>query len=316
MKVLRYCHALWLSFSEPSKIKFYFYRALGARQLADYLYRRKFGRPINWNSPKDLNEWINWLAFSTDTTEWSRLADKLAVREYVADKRYADTIIPVLQIWDKPDDISVDNLTGKFVLKTNSASGDAVMVSDKSTVDIYAIRKHFKDKLSRPFGIDHAEPHYLRINPQIFAESMLDHEKQAIKSDTLIDYKFFCFNGKVLWCWVVKDRTKEHQSTDLYFCDRGQWERCNQYLNFDQKYLRSEEPIPAPQNLAYMLEISGKLSEGFPQMRVDLYEVAGKVWFGECTLTSLCGRMHFFTCEGLMMMGKMCAKACRELHLV
>lgn len=309
---------LWHGILKPHKIqdsiRFHFYRALGARKLADYLYRREFGRPMNWQSPRDLNEWINWLSFYTDTTGWSRLADKLAVRRYVAGKGFADILIPLLKTWDKPDDLlSFDNLPDRFVLKMNNGSGDAVMVTDKSSADINAIRRHFRNLFSHPFGIDTAEPHYLRIAPKILAEEMLDPEKQPVKSSSLIDYKFWCFNGMVFWCFVVKDRTKSAMSRDLYLCDRGEWERCDKYLNFSSEHLRSEEPMPLPQNQSYMLEICRKLSDGFPQMRVDLYEVGGKVWFGECTMTSYSGRMTSFHQEGLRMMGDLCAEAYKEL---
>ena len=143
-------------------LKRHLLRILGTtQQYADYLYFLDFGKKINWDKPEDLKQWINWLAFNTDTTEWSRLSDKYAVRDYVKECGLTDTLVPLLAVWDSPDDIDFSILPDKFVLKMNNGSGDVRIIKDKGKADIKEIKSFFSDHFNRPFGIDSAEPHYL-----------------------------------------------------------------------------------------------------------------------------------------------------------
>ena len=297
------------------------YRALKWRYIkrfgspkayADYLYFLRFGKKIKWDAPEDLNQWINWLAFNTDTSQWSMLADKYAVRKYVAEKGFENALVPLLAVWDKPDEITFDKLPSKFVLKINNGSGDIRIIRDKNNVDIDEIKKYFAHLYEHPFGIDTAEPHYLRIQPKIIAEQLL--EDISNKNDSLIDYKFYCFNGIPKWCFICKNRTKHHFTTDLYTADSS-WKRIEQgNLHYDDTRLKAATAMERPLCLDRMLEMASCLSIGHPQMRVDFYEVNGRVYFGEITMTANAGRLYSFTEQALVEMGNLCGQAYRNIQ--
>ena len=298
------------------RIKRTYYRKTGKyKQLAELLYENEFNRKINWEHPEDLNQWINWISFNSDTSQWPQLADKLAVREYVKEKGFGDILIPLLGKWENPEYISFDNLPDKFVLKANNGSGDVRVILDKNKEDLGEIRKYFQSILGTKFGKESAEPHYLKIKPYVIAEALLDKEKQSIPSTSLIDYKFWCFNGKPVCCFVVTDRSKESFTVDLYTADDN-WGKIDKgNLVFDHHHKPSLQSLPKPQNLQKMILIASELSKGLPQSRIDLYEVDDKVYFGEITLTSMCGRMKYFTPSYLNVLGEECMKAARKLKI-
>ena len=210
------------------------------KRYADYLYKKTFGYGINWHNPRNLNEWINYFSFKTDTHEWSRLTDKLAVREYVSNKGLESILIPLYGIWENVDNIDFDLLPDSFAIKTNHACGNTFLVLDKATAEINLIKEKLRESLSSSYGRESAEPHYFRIKPKVFAE-------QLLPPPTNIDYKIWCFYGHPECIMTMSNR------------ERG----------------------------------SGKfrLSEGFPEVRVDFYHTHSGIFFGELTFTAAAGRM-------------------------
>ncbi len=286
---------IWWWLTHRLKLKF-----MSPRARAAQFYRDTFGRDIDWEHPRDLNQWINRLAFTTDTREWSRLADKYAVREYVESCGLADTLVPLLAVWDNPDDIDFDALPCSFVLKANNGSGDVRIISDKSKADVQDIRRYFRDLFRHPFGKETAEPHYLRIKPRVVAEQLLDSRAQAVPSASLIDYKVWCIAGEPQFVFVVLNRRGATYETAAY---DTQWHKRDEYLNHTENHKPASIDIPAPKNLAKMLDCARVLSQGFPQVRVDFYEVAGHLYFGEMTFTAACGRISSLSDSTLVMLG-------------
>lgn len=273
-------------------------------KLADYLYKEQFGEFIDWKNPKDLNQWINYLAFRTDTAKWSLLADKFQMRKYVADKGFGDKLVPLLKVWNHPDDISLDDLPDRFVIKMNNGCGDILIVEDKTKIELHAIRNHFTQLFKHPFGKETAEPHYLRIRPKIIAEQLLSSSENTLK-----DYKFWCFNGKPEICLICADRNKETLTIDLYEADSN-WKRISDNcLCFSSRMRPAVSPTPCPTGIKDMLEIATSLSNGYSQMRVDFYETNGRVYIGEITMTSAGGRINYFNQETLAHLGSLCLKA-------
>ena len=284
------------------------------KAAAGMLYRRAFGRNINWDEPEDLNQWINRIEFTTDTTEWSRIADKYRMRDYVTERGYKDHLVKLLAVWKNPEDISFAGLPDKFVLKANNGCGDVRIITDKSAVNLDEIKEYFKGLFANRFGINSAEPHYTRIEPVVIAEEMLDRSRQDGESTSLIDYKFWCFNGKPVICFVCSNRTKHYFTTDIYTAK--EWKRVDdEYGVHDGHHiLKAEKAMPKPSELDKMFEIASALSKGHPQMRVDFYQVDGKVYVGEMTMTSACGRMDYFTKECLDILGDHCRVAFNEIQ--
>lgn len=271
--------------------------------LVSYVFKRTFHRSMNWKNPRDLNEKINWLKFNSDTTEWTRLADKYAVREYVKEKGFEDILVPLYGKWDKAEDIDWDSLPEQFVMKTNHGSGDALICFDKQKIDRAKVTKEFSTLLTKKFGYKLGEPHYNNIKPCIIAEQLLDSSKQQIKSSSPIDYKIWCFNGKAEYIWACYDRTKDSVMVGTYDLD---WNFHPEYSVSTHHYILADMPIPRPLSLDRMIEAACKLSEGYPLVRIDFYEIDGKPYFGEMTFTSNGGYNDFYTQEFLDLLGSKC----------
>lgn len=262
------------------------------------LYRTELGKSADFRNPRDLNEKIQWLEFFTDTTLWSLLADKYRVRDYVAKRVGSHILIPLLGHWDKAEDIDFDSLPDKFVIKPNNGSYDTVVVSDKSKADIEDIRKKMAVSLRNKFGFGNAEPHYLCIRPCIVAEQLLETED----SYGLVDYKIWCFNGNPYCIFACFNRDPHTHHAD-FMCYDLDWQRRPDFMSDDYK---TNCDCPRPANLETMLDIAKRLSKGLPQCRVDLYNLQGKIYFGELTLTSNYGMMPYFTQTTLDTMGDLC----------
>lgn len=262
------------------------------KKLVNIRYRDHFGKDMNWEKPKTLNEKILWLEFNTDTTDWTRLADKYTVREYIESLGLSDILVKLYGKWDRAEDIDWNSLPNKFVMKVNNGSGDVLICNDKTHLNIERETKKFKKLVKNRFGYTTAESHYIAIKPCIIAEELLDANKQAVETSSLIDYKIWCFNGNPESIWACYNRT--HNSVEVATYDL-EWNFHPEYSVFTNHYIRAKQLLPKPKSLQQMLEIAAKLSTGFPEVRVDLYEVDGKPYFGELTFSSNYGMMDFYT---------------------
>ena len=263
-----------------------------------YRYKEIAGKKTDFSNPRDINEKIQWLEFFTDTTEWSRLADKYAVREYVKERVGEEILVPLLGKWDKAADIDFSKLPKKFVIKPNNGSYDCCIVTDKEHTDLEVIRRKMYDSMKHPFGRETCEPHYLRIKPCIIAEQLLETDEVG----GLIDYKMWCFNGKFHSVFLCANRDNDKHKVDWNYYDEN-WKRCPEKIS--EKF-RNDFESPRPENFDKMIEYAEKLSEGLPQARIDFYNIKGKIYFGEITLTSNFGMMPYYPQEVLDDMGKHC----------
>lgn len=285
------------------------------KRYLDDVFFFTFGEKINWENPEDLNQWIHWLYFNTDTSSWIDLADKFKVRNYVRDKGFGNNLVKLYGQWDKIDSFKLSQLPNSFVLKMNNGCGDIIIVKDKSKIDETAIKDYFRPMFKGVYGNDTVEDHYTKIKPYLIAEELLDKNNQEVKSSSLIDYKFWCFNGKPVICFVVLNREKGKYVVDLYDVDND-WERIEKgNMKYNLHHLRNDNRIPKPKCFDEMINVASELSKGHPQMRVDLYEVNEKVYFGELTMTSLGGRMNYFGKDILRRLGSCCRSGAVSLGL-
>ena len=272
------------------------------RRVANYRFRKAFGRSIDWEHPRDLNEKIQWLKFYSDTSSWSRLADKYAVRDYVAEKGYGDMLVKLYGHWERAEEIDWEALPEQFVLKLNNGCGDILICRDKSRLNRRKVIRRFARLLRKgnTYGYITAEPHYATIKPCIIAEELLDHTHQAVASDTLIDYKIWCLDGEPVCIRVYMNRNRHSTPSSLY---DTQWVSHPEWIAKSKHYGTDALPVPRPASLDRMLEAARAFSAGHPQMRVDLYEVDGKPYFGELTMTAANGCINSFTKEYLVELG-------------
>lgn len=267
-------------------------RLIGPVGIARLKYLEMMHRWPDFKQPRDINEKINWLKFNGDTSRWTELSDKYAVREYVAGKGLADTLVPLLGRWDAPKDIDWASLPDRFVMKPNNGSGDVLLCKDKSALDTTEACKYLRGLMEKPFGILSAEPHYALIKPCILAEEMLDPSTQPCGSSSMVDYKIWCFDGEPAYTMCCSNRTDNSLELSVYDLD---WNYLPEATRITHHYKRPAEPIPRPSCYDKMLDVARKLSQGFPEVRTDLYEVDGKVFFGEMTFTSAGGFMNYYT---------------------
>ncbi len=249
------------------------------RLILEAKYYRTFGRRLNLKSPTYLYDKALWLSLNTDTSEWSVLADKYEVRERVAAICGDEILTKLYGVWDNPMDIDFDKLPNSFILKTTNGCASNVVVSDKATADVEAIKKELSDWINIKYGAITGQPHYSRIKPRIIAEQLLIQDGDPNKP--LIDYKFYCFDGYVHCCAVYTDRMRNSHQFAITFYDMN-WQPHPEYLEAGRYTPASvEKPVCFEQ----MKEIASKLSRGHKYVRVDLYNIDGKPIFGELTFT-------------------------------
>ena len=260
-----------------------------------YFLRTK--KRLHLKHPATLNEKILYLSLKTDTTEWSRLADKHAVRDYVKECGLEDVLVPLYGVWDDEEKINFDLLPKQFILKSTHGCGDAIIVKDKDNVSYPDLRKRLKFILNDYTITGGAELHYQRIKHQIIAEQLLINDDVSKKySQSLIDYKLWCFNGEVEYIMLVMNRSvKTKDGAELLVYDK-KWNPHPEYIKVTHDFSIAS-PIPLPANYNRMIEVAEKLSSPFPVVRVDLYNLNGKLYFGEMTFTSLGGMMDYYTDE-------------------
>lgn len=273
------------------------------RLIVEHEWPGVTGRRIDWKNPKDINEKIQWLICFSDISEWSRLTDKVLVREYIKKKGLEDLLPRLYGVWDDANDIILSELPDKFVLKCNHDSGSIHVIDKSKSFDFEAIKKKLNDLLRIKFGYVGCEPHYNRIKPRIIAEELLEsHDPEAAFSSSLIDYKVWCFNGEPHSFLVCYGRDQDHDIIYLNEYDLD-WNVHPEYSVFDDHFLDGEGKVKKPKTFTQMLDSARALSEGFPEVRVDFYEVDGKLYFGEMTFTSLAGRMPYYTNDYLIELG-------------
>lgn len=271
--------------------------------VAKARYKKTFGRFPDFNHPKNLNEKILWLSLHSDISQWTRLADKYSVREYVKEKGLEDTLVQLYGVWEKAEDIEWSKLPESFVLKTTNGSGTNIIVNDKKQLGINQATVTIDKWLHTQIARTTTEFHYKNIKPLVIAEEFLRNPADIEAfSSTLIDYKVWCFNGKAQYVWACSNRVGI--STEVAMFDRD-WNYHPEMSVFTEHYKEQSNLVPKPKNLLRMLEIAEILSKGFPVVRVDLYNLDGKIYFGEMTFTSLGGQMDFYTQDALLKMGNM-----------
>jgi hypothetical protein len=265
-------------------------------------YLLRFGKRLNLDNPVNLNEKILYLSLRTDTAEWTRLSDKYQVRDYLRECGLESLLNRLYGVWDSVDEIDFGSLPDKFVIKTTHGCNDTIVVNDRKTADIDKIKKETDASLHRTWGLSEGTIHYSRIKPRVIVEELLENDAEAAKySTSLIDYKVWCFDGKAEYILTCTDRKAGGTSLMTYDKD---WMSHPEYMVFSKHHPKARV-IPKPDNLDRMIELAQKLAAPFPVVRVDFYDIAGRIIFGEMTFTSLGGLMDYYTDDFLRMAGQM-----------
>lgn len=266
-------------------------------------YRYVFKKPIDLKNPKDLNEKILWAKLFSDTSKWTELADKYRVRQYVEDLGLGQYLVKLYAVWFDASEVNFDTLPETFIIKANNGDGKGTNkiirkseLTEENKAELVAMIDEWLHR--KNIGALHAEPQYKGMKPCVIAEEVLPCDPGTT---TLTDYKIWCFNGKAYYVWICNDRSKGGNSAHVMTYDL-EWNAHPEFSVFNSDYLRGEI-MPKPKNFEEMIQVAEKLSQGFPELRVDLYNVQGKIYFGELTFTSQGGFMDFYTPEFNMELG-------------
>ena len=260
------------------------------------IYCLKMGKSLDLENPKTFNEKLQWLKIHNRKPEYTIMVDKYAVKKYVADIIGEEYVIPTLGKWDHFDDIDFDQLPNQFVLKCNHDSGSFVIVKDKAKFDRKVAKKKLEARLKRNLYWIYREWPYKDVKPCIIAEKYLQNPDYHY-CDRLRDYKFFCFNGEPKIVLIANDVCEGDERTDFFDMDYN-------VTGMRTRDPNSDKPLPKPVCFEKMKEISRKLSKGIPHVRVDMYVVDGKIYFGELTFFHLAGFAHIQPPEWDMRMGE------------
>ena len=249
------------------------------------VYFLHFGKKLNLKNPVTYNEKLQWLKIHDRKEQYTLLADKLSVKEYVKNILGEEYIIQTLGVWNAPEMIEYDKLPNSFILKCTHDSGSVYICTDKKRIDRCKVEKKFRKHLKVNYYYYYLrEWQYKNISPRIFAEKYIEKDGKVP-----IDYKFFCFNGKAKIVMIVHDR---NQSARTGFYN----------MKFERLPLRIEnsgyqEMDKKPINFEEMIEVAEKLSQDLRHVRVDLYNMDGKIYFGEMTFHHWGGFGHIIPCE-------------------
>lgn len=247
-------------------------------------YKAEFGKELNLENPQTFNEKLQWLKLHNRKPEYTMMVDKYKVRQYIADTIGEQYLIPLLGVWDDPDEIDFESLPDQFVLKCNHNSGTGMCIcKDKSKLDIKEVRKGLKRGLAENYYLLGREWPYKDVPRKVIAEKYMEDSETS----ELRDYKFFCFGG-IAKCYKV-NFDKFVQVHGNYFTPDGKTMK----VGDEDSPPDFNKAIAAPPSLRKMRELSEVLSKSHPFLRTDFYDVDGKVYFGELTFYHDAGFCNF-----------------------
>ncbi|MCD4711904.1 MAG: carbonic anhydrase [Clostridiales bacterium] len=237
-------------------------------------YRLATGKSLNLHNPTRFTEKIQWYKLYYRDPLLVKCSDKYAIRDYISQKGLEDILVPLYGAYDKAEDIDFRQLPDKFVLKTNNGSHTNILCDNKEKLNKEETIKTLNQWLTKRSSKLGREWSYYDIEPKIVCEKYLDKDE----NNDLVDYKFFCFNGEPFYLYVITERfLPGGAKLGLYDMDFKKLP----YRRPDIALINKE--VEKPKNFDRMIEIARVLSKDFPHVRVDLYNIDGKIYFGELT---------------------------------
>ena len=260
------------------------------------LYRVIMGRKLNLKNPKEYNEKLQWLKLNDRKPEYAIMVDKYEVRGYIAELLGEQYLIPCLGIYDSVEDIDIDALPDKFVLKCTHDSGSVEICKDKSCYDMEGAKHRLSQAMKRNYYATYREWPYKYVKPRIIAEGYLEGDEGDLK-----DYKVMCFNGEAKIIEVHENRFVEGKVHTQTFYDR-EWE----IVPLTQvETVTVDKPSERPRQLEEILRLSELIAKDMYHARIDWYIEGDKIYFGEITFYDGSGFESVSTPEMERMLGDM-----------
>lgn len=250
------------------------------------LYKDYSGKLPNLEQPITFSEKLQWMKLNYQNPLMTICADKWEVRDYLKKKGYGALLSNIISVHDTIKDFQVEKLPKNFVVKATHGSGWNLICTDKEKINWFWWKKIMNIWLHNNIFWPGREWPYKSMKPRLIVEEFLTDT-----SGQLMDYKFFCFNGKVHFVQANKGRDTKNHAQNFYDLD---WN----ILPFGKDLEpRPDISIEPPLNLIKMSEIAEDLSKEFPFLRVDFYEVNKKIIFGEMTFYPKSGLPDFTPIE-------------------
>lgn len=274
-----------------------FYDSMDDEEFLKRKFKSNLKYDLNLLSPNTFSEKIQWLKINDRKDIYTILVDKYKVREYIKEKLGEEYLIPLIGIWDDPDDIDFNKLPDQFVLKCNHNSGLGMCIcKDKSKLDISKVRRELKKGLKQDYYLTGREWPYKNVSRKIIAEKYMKNEHET----ELKDYKFFCFNGEPKYCQVISDRST-NETIDFFDM---KWNH-QEFIGLNSKCSNSKHPIAKPVTFEKMKEFAYILAKNTKFVRIDFYEIERKLYFGEITFYPASGFGNFKPTEWNEKLGEM-----------
>lgn len=251
--------------------------------MVKFQYKIKMGRKLSLKNPKRYTEKLQWYKVNYHDPLLAQCADKFEVREFIKSKGLNDILVDLYAVYENPDQIKLEELPEKFVIKTTNGSGTNILCREKSTLSLKQIKSNLVAWLKRDNYAVGREWSYKGITPKIIIEEYLEDDYNTF--DGINDYKFLCFNGTPKYVVLDVDRNIGHKR-NIYDID---WN----YIDVSTDYDNFGDVVKRPEGLSEMVEVAKILAKDFPFVRVDLYYVNKKVYFGELTFYPWTGYVQF-----------------------
>lgn len=263
-------------------------------QLIKKTFRKKLERDLDLENPIKFNDKLQWLKLYWRDPVAEVCADKFAVRKYVKDKIGNKYLNEIYDVYDSVDEINLDRLPNKFVLKATHGSGYNVVCVNKKDVNWNSEFKKLQRTMKKNYYWENREWVYKNIKPRIISEKFLKQDD----GDELRDYRFFCFNGEPKFITVdfsITDKKKTRRNLyDLH------WNLLDAEISYPKE---TKIKVDKPNKLEEMIVLSRKLSSGFPHARIDFYYIDNTIIFGEITFFHQSGMGKIKPIEFEMQMG-------------
>lgn len=236
------------------------------------------GYRFNLSHPRTFNEKMNWLKLHDRRPVYTEMADKIAAKDYVSRLVGGEYVVPLLGVWDSPEDIDFSALPQKCMLKANFDSGSNAVYHRGMDED--AVRQKIRGRKNLfNYYYRAREWPYKDVRHRFFAEELLDNDGKVIH-----DYKFWCFNGKPVFMYVTC------KSNDIF---ENFYDMDFNPVPIGHGFPRRQPEFVRPASFDKMKEIASKLSEGIPFIRIDFMLVKGRLYFGEFTFYDWAGFRSF-----------------------
>ncbi|MBN6205755.1 hypothetical protein JYK21_04760 [Ralstonia pickettii] len=277
------------------KFKEIYYKSLSDEKFLEKQFEDKVGRKLDLDNPKYFNDKLQWLKLNWENSLATQCADKFEVRKFIKERIGEKYLNELYGVYNSVDEINIHKLPQSFVLKGTHGSGFNLICKNKDEIDWDVAFKSMRRWLRKKYYLQNREWVYKGIKPRIICERFLEQDGD----DELRDYRFFCFNGEPKIISVDLSITnKENTRRNLYDLE---WNLLDGEISYPKELSKK---IEKPQSLDLMIELSKKVSAGFPHARVDFYNIGELVIFGEITFFHQSGMGKFNTLEFEMQLGE------------